>query len=458
VSEGGGPAALAADPTASAAELAAYYPTQVLSTARDIIFLWVARMVMSSLYFLDDEVPFEDVLIHPTVLDKYGNIMSKSRGNGIDPLELIEEYGADSMRFGLALQVTGSQDLKFDKDKIMTMARNFATKIWNAARFVTMNLEDFDLEAARAEGAGVDGAAAEKADGEGRVAPLAATDADRWILSRLARLVAELAEGRDSYEFGATARRLYSFFWSEFCDWYIEFSKNQLAAGGVERIAAQRNLVFVLDTALRLLHPIMPFLTEKIWLSLPHGDTRPSLIVAAWPNAADYAGHINEAAERATDALCAVVGAARAARARYGISPKEPLDVVVKATGADAPAAQAVADALAGQASQIQAMARTARFEVSIDAEKPAQSAVTIAPSLEIYVVLEGLVDFEAERARLAKERAKKAAELEKLEKKLANEGFLAKADVAVVEKAKADATELSIALAQIDQQLADLG
>jgi valyl-tRNA synthetase len=153
-----------------------------------------------------------------------------------------------------------------------------------------------------------------------------------------------------------------------------------------------------------------------------------------------------------------VVGAARAARARYGISPKEPLGVVVKATGADASAAQVVADALAGQASQVQAMARTARFEVSIDAEKPAQSAVTIAPSLEIYVVLEGLVDFEAERARLAKERAKKAAELEKLEKKLANEGFLAKADVAVVEKAKADAAELSGAIAQIDQQLVDLG
>jgi valyl-tRNA synthetase len=426
---------------AAHAELAANYPTQVLSTARDIIFLWVARMAMSSLYFLDGAVPFEDVLIHPTVLDKYGNIMSKSRGNGIDPLELIEEYGADSMRFGLALQVTGSQDLKFDKDKIMTMARNFATKIWNAARFVTMNLADFDLDAARGEAGG-------------RVAPLAATDADRWRLSRLARLTSELAEGREGYDFGVIARALYGFFWNEFCDWYIEFSKGQLAAGGVERIAAQRNLVFVLDTALRLLHPIMPFLTEQIWLSLPHGDERPSLMVAAWPEAADLADHVNVDAERAVDALCAVVGAVRGARARYGISPKEPLSVVVRTTGADAVVDAA---ALLAAAPQVESMARTARFEVSPEATKPAQSSVSIAASLEIYVVLEGLVDFDAERARLDKEREKKAADLERLEKKLANEGFLSKADSAVVEKTRASAAELTAAIAQIDQQLADL-
>jgi valyl-tRNA synthetase len=435
---------------AAAHELAVNYPTQALSTARDIIFLWVARMVMSSRYCLDGEVPFKDVIIHPTVLDKYGNIMSKSRGNGIDPLELIEEYGADAMRFGLAMQVTGSQDLKFDKDKIMTLARNFVTKIWNAARFVSMNLEDFDLEAARDEATG-------------RVAPLAATDADRWILSRLARLTSELAEGRPGYEFGVATRTLYSFFWNEFCDWYIEFSKGQLASGGVERVAAQRNLVFVLDTALRLLHPIMPFLTERIWTALPHGDARPSLMVASWPEAADLADHVNVGAERAIEALCAVVGAVRAARARYGISPKEPLAVVVKTTGAaadaaDAADAAALAAALAAVAPQVEAMARTARFEVSPEAEKPPQSSVNITASLEIYVVLEGLVDFDAERARLGRERAKKAADLEKLEKKLANEGFLSKADVVVVEKARADAVALVAALAQIDQQLDDLG
>ncbi|MDR0350566.1 MAG: valine--tRNA ligase, partial [Coriobacteriales bacterium] len=417
--------------SAKDSELACAYPTQVLSTARDIIFLWVARMVMSSLYFQDGQVPFTDVVIHPTVLDKHGIPMSKSRGNGIDPLELIEDYGADSMRFGLALQVTGSQDLKFDKDKIMAMAHGFATKIWNAARFVSMNLADFDLDAARDARSG-------------RVAPLTTSDADRWILSRLARLSEELAEGREGYDFGAASRALYAFFWSEFCDWYIEFAKGQLARGGAERVSAQRNLVYVLDAALRFLHPIMPFLTERIWLSLPHGDARPSLMVAAWPDAAELASHINEQAEAATDALCSIVGAVRAARARYGISPKEALDVTVRTNG---PSADKLATLLQAQAPHIGTMAGCSGLHISPDATKPPQSAVAVTSDLEVYVVLEGLVDFAAERARLAKERERKATELEKLEKKLSNAGFLDKADPLIVEKARSDAAALSAAI-----------
>ena len=426
----------------TAGELAAYYPTQVLSTARDIIFLWVARMVMSSVYFLEGEVPFNDVLIHPTVLDKHGNIMSKSRGNGIDPLELIEEYGADSMRFGLALQVTGSQDLKFDKEKIMVMARNFATKIWNAARYVALNLEDFDLSAACDEQTG-------------RITPLALTDADRWILSRLARLTGQLDEGGNDYDFGGIARALYSFFWNELCDWYIEFSKGQLALGGAQRAAAQRNLVFVLDTALRLLHPIMPFITEEIWQSLPHGDGRPSLMVAAWPDAGALAGFVDEEAEAAIGALCEVVGAVRATQARYGISPRQPLDVVVRTTGEDA---AHLAGLLAAHLPQLQALVCVQGFEVAADAMKPVQSAVSIAQGLEVYVVLEGLVDFGIERSRLEKERDKRAADLAKLEKKLANEGFLAKAASEVIEKTRAEVAELAAAVGQIERQLADLG
>ena len=432
-----------------AADLAANYPTQVLSTARDIIFLWVARMVMSSLYFLDGAVPFEDVIIHPTILDKHGNIMSKSRGNGIDPLDLIEKYGADSMRFGLALRVTGSQDIKFDEEKIMTMSHNFATKIWNASRFVLMNLEDFEP----AEGDG-NKATSDLLVSPSRVWPQPTTDADRWILSRLAQLTAELAEGRPGYDFGAIARALYTFFWNEFCDWYIELAKGQLAQGGELRAATQRNLVYVLDTALRLLHPFMPFLTETIWQSLPHGDTTPSLMVAAWPEAAELERFIDPQAEQAIDSLCTVVGALRAARARYGISPKKPLSVVVKTTGANA---VANAELLAAQALQINTMARTSSFEVSATAEKPAQSSVAIAASLEVYIVLEGLVDFEAERIRLTKEREKKTSELERLEKKLSNEGFLAKADPAIVNKSRSDAADLAAAIEQIVQQLQDL-
>ncbi len=423
-------------------ELDHYYPTQVLSTARDIIFLWVARMIMSSMYFLDGKVPFEDVIVHPTVLDKYGNIMSKSRGNGVDPLQLINTYGADSMRFGLALQVTGSQDLKFDEEKIMIMARNFATKIWNASRFVLMNLKDFDASQACDETSG-------------KVTPLAVTDADRWILSRLARLTAQLADGQDGYDFGVIARSLYSFFWNEFCDWYIEFSKSQLNQGGTERAAAQRNLVFVLDSALRMLHPFMPFITEEIWTRLPHGDSRPSLMVAEWPNSAYFNDFIDDQAELAIEQLCAVVTAVRATKARYGISPKQPLDVVVKTTGDHALNA---ADVLNSQLEQLKSMARVGNFEASATAVKPAHSSVTIQAALEIYIQLEGFVDFDAEKARLQKELDKKVGELEKINKKLGNEGFLAKADVAIIEKAKSDAAELDKSIEQLTEQLADIG
>lgn len=436
------------DEPGSEQELDANYPTQVLSTARDIIFLWVARMIMSSMYFIDGgkqapgapgavadgAIPFEDVLIHPTVLDKHGNIMSKSRGNGIDPVELIDEFGADAMRFGLAMQVTGSQDMKFDKDKLK-IYRNFATKVWNASRFVLMNLEDFSIE-------------------ERRVSPQPLSEADKWILSRLARLTAELVQNDEGYDFGATGRALYSFFWNEYCDWYIELSKGQLAQGGETRRATQENLVFVLDTALRLLHPVMPFVTERIWQSIPHGDARPSLMVAEWPANDTLASLIDAEAERSIDLLVTVVAAVRSVRARYRISSKEALDVTIK-TGGDS----AVDDAalLTGQQLLITTMANISNIAVAADAQKPAQSSVTISQGLEIYVALEGLVDLDAELKRLSAERGKVAADLQKLQKKLANENFLAKADPAIVEKTSQEAADLSAALEQIDQQLGSL-
>ena len=228
-------------------ELDYFYPTNVLSTARDILFLWVARMVMSGMDFIDGEIPFHDVIIHPTVFNAEGKRMSKSLGTGVDPLDLMDHYGADGMRFGLMLQVTGAQDLKFSEDKLLSSSRNFANKIWNASRFVMMNLEGYEPGA-----------------------PEPREVADRWILSRLAELSARVDEGIDTYEFGETARALYDFFWNEFCDWYIELAKGRLNGGDAEqRASVQRILVFVLDQALRLLHPMMPFVTEAIWRNLP---------------------------------------------------------------------------------------------------------------------------------------------------------------------------------------------
>ncbi len=414
-------------------ELDYFYPTQVLSTARDILFLWVARMIMSGMYFRDGEIPYHDVIIHPTVFNAEGKRMSKSLGTGVDPLDLMEHYGADGMRFGLMLQVTGNQDIKFAEEKLLS-SRNFANKIWNASRFVLMNLEGYE-------------------PGE----PAPQTVADRWILSRLAELSARVDEGILTYEFGETARALYDFFWNEFCDWYIELSKSRLSGGDpAQRLAVQRILVFVLDQALRLLHPMMPFVTEAIWRNLPAvegtGDAEKpaSLMIASWPDPAALARFSDEGAERSIELVQQVVVAIRGVRARYTVSPKLALDVVVKA-----PQAERVL--LEGESGLIRSLAGVGTLTVEPAVEKPAHSAVAVAGSLEVYIPLEGLVDFEAEAVRLTKEREKVATELERLEGKLSNEGFLAKAAPEIVEKDRARATELGEALALLDAQLAEL-
>ncbi len=285
------------------------YPTQVLSTARDIMGLWVARMVMASMYCCDETIPFDDVIIHPTVMAADGKPMSKSRGNGVDPLRLMEDYGADGMRFGLLMQVTGAQDLKFNEAKLES-SRNFANKVKNASRFVLMNLEGYEPGS-----------------------PEPTTPADRWIFSRLAKIVAAVDAAYDNFEFGEITRELYSFVWNEFCDWYIEFSKARLGADADpdDRAVCQRNLVFVLGQILRLLHPIMPFVTEQVYGEMPkEDDAAPMLIVAAWPDAGELAAYVDEDAERAIAMVCEVVGAVRSTRARYGISPKTALPVAVK--------------------------------------------------------------------------------------------------------------------------------
>ncbi|WP_165046089.1 valine--tRNA ligase [Adlercreutzia sp. ZJ138] len=409
-----------------APEIRTAYPTQVLSTARDIMGLWVARMVMSSMY-CTGTIPFEHVIIHPTVMAADGKPMSKSRGNGVDPLRLMQDYGADGMRFGLLMQVTGAQDLKFNEAKLES-SRNFANKIRNAARFVLMNLDDYEPGA-----------------------PAPETPADRWIFSRLAGLVARVDEAFENFEFGEITRELYAFFWNEFCDWYIEFSKARLAGTAADRAVCQRNLAFVLDQALRLLHPIMPFVTEEIYQQLPINRTdAPYLIGAAWPDAEALSSYVDTDAERAIQMVCECVNAIRSTRARYGISPKTELAVVVKAEGADTALLEAQRDLICG-------MGNTASLVIGADVSKPAESSVSLAPGLEVYIVLSGLVDFAAERARLGKERDKLAKDVAKFQKKLGNPGFLAKAAPEIIEKDKAKLADLTDKLARLDAQLAEI-
>ncbi|WP_417063470.1 valine--tRNA ligase [Ellagibacter isourolithinifaciens] len=420
--------------------LEGHHPTTALVTARDIIALWVARMIMSSTYFLK-EIPFKDVVIYATILAKDGTRMSKSKGNGVDPMDLISMYGADAMRFNLLTLVTNNQDVRFDADidkkthellgsPRTESARAFVTKIWNASRFVLGNLDGFTL-------------------GE----PRAVSQADAWIFSRLAKLSAEVTKDIETYQFGEMARELHAFFWNEFCDWYIEFSKASLREEGDARLQTQRNLVYVLDNALRLLHPAMPFVTEAIWENVPHAEGEaPALMMAKWPEPESLASLVDEESERAVSLLCDVVSAVRSTRARYGISPKQELPVVLRAGFENA-------RVLEGLKSQIISMARASELSiVPSDAHKPAESACVVAHGCEVYCVLTGLIDFEAERARLTKERATLQKDEAKFAKKLSNPGFLAKAAPEIVEKDTAKLAELRDKLARVEEQLAELG
>ena len=420
--------------------LEGHHPTTALVTARDIIALWVARMIMSSTYFLK-EIPFKDVVIYATILAKDGTRMSKSKGNGVDPMDLISMYGADAMRFNLLTLVTNNQDVRFDADidkkthellgsPRTESARAFVTKIWNASRFVLGNLDGFT-------------------PGE----PRAVSQADAWIFSRLAKLSVEVTKDIETYQFGEMARELHAFFWNEFCDWYIEFCKASLREEGDARLQTQRNLVYVLDNALRLLHPAMPFVTEAIWENVPHAEGEaPALMMAKWPEPESLASLVDEESERAVSLLCDVVSAVRSTRARYGISPKQELPVVLRAGFENA-------HVLEGLKSQIVSMARASELSiVSSDAHKPAESACVVAHGCEVYCVLTGLIDFEAERARLTKERATLQKDEAKFAKKLSNPGFLSKAAPEIVEKDTAKLAELRDKLARVEEQLAELG
>lgn len=424
-------------------QMEGHHPTKVLVTARDIIALWVARMVMSSLYFTGD-IPFEDVFIYATILAKDGSRMSKSKGNGVDPMDLIEKYGADAMRFNLLTLVTNNQDVKFDAnidkktheliDSPRTdAARSFVTKIWNAARFVLLNMDGFE-------------------PGE----PQATTPADAWILSRLAKLTASVTNSIEEYRFGDVARDLYGFFWNEFCDWYIELCKARLAEGGEGRLVAQRNLVFVLDSALRLLHPVMPFVTEEIWGYLPIDDDAFALMVADWPDPQAFAKWIDDESEQAIQLVVQLVTSMRSMRALYGISPRQELAVSLRFTGDKAQAANESA-LINRQKGLIAALAKLSSIDIlADDAPRPAESSIDFVGDIEVYTALSGLVDFEEERKRLENRRSKANKEIEKLEKKLGNQNFLAKAAPEAVEKVRTEHSELMQELKLIAARLQD--
>jgi valyl-tRNA synthetase len=410
-------------------ELAHFYPTSVLVTGYDIIFFWVARMIMMGLEFGKD-IPFKHVFIHGLVRDSEGRKMSKSLGNGIDPVEVIEKYGADTLRFMLITGNTPGNDMRFYWERVES-TRNFANKLWNASRFVLMNLEEGYDEKFIPEDSDY-------------------TLADRWILSRYAKTVEAVTNNLEKFELGEAGRAIYEFIWSEYCDWYIELSKARLYNKEEmrPRQTAQFVLCYVLEHTLRLLHPFMPFITEEIWQHIPHDGK--SVMLAAWPSG--EAGKIDEATESEMTAVMETIKAVRNMRAEVNAAPSKKSEVIIQCANDKI---KAVFKENEGYLAKLAAAEPVTLL--SKDAAKPENAMAAVVGNIEVYLPLKGLIDVEKETARLNKELATLDKELARVNGKLSNEGFVKKAPAAVIEKEQAKKQEFQEKRAAIEERLSYL-
>jgi valyl-tRNA synthetase len=417
-------------------DLKTFYPTSVLITARDIIFLWVSRMVMTGVKFIGKE-PFDDVYVTGTVLDKHGQRMSKTKQNGVDPLEVFDKYGVDATR--LMLASIGSTDTRWNEKQVESY-RNFANKIWNAARFCLMNVSE-------------PGAVA-----TGSSDPFAPTENlplhDRWILSRLNKTARDVDAHLATYDFHAAVQALYHFFWDDFCDWYIELSKAAVSAESEspERTAARARLISVLERSLRLLHPFMPYLTEELWQRLPvehaallhkaYAEAEPTIMLAEYPKA--DASLIDERAEAEMQAVIDLISRVRNIRSEMNIKPSDRIKLLIAANAEMQPVFSSSVD-------QIARLTRATSVSIDGAGQMPKASArAVLAGGAEVAVPLEGLIDFAQERARLQREREKLEKEATKLNGQLGNSDFVSRAPAEKV-------AELRERLADIDRQNAAL-
>ena len=401
-----------------------FYPTDVLVTGYDIIFFWVARMIFSACEHTG-KPPFHTVFIHGLVRDDKGRKMSKSLGNGIDPLEIADKYGADALRFNLVTGNSPGNDMRFYTERCEAM-RNFANKIWNASRFLMMNLT-------------IDKCALpEKLELE-----------DKWILSKLNRVISEITENMDRYELGVAAQKIYDFIWDDYCDWYIELTKTRLQGeDGDSKVRAQQVLCYVLTQMLKLLHPFMPFITEEIWQALPHGDEvadNSFLMLQSWPVAAEELNFPNE--EKAMELIMDAIRAVRVQRSEMNVPPSKKAHLTV-ATGETETFTLGVPF--------LKKLAYASEVEIVPAGQAPeAPGQVTVVThAAQISMPLAELVDLEKEKQRVEKELKKQSAELDKLNVKLNNPGFVNKAPAQVVEAEKERAVQLTQLVAKLEEQL----
>ena len=406
-------------------DLQKYYPTSTLVTGFDIIFFWVARMITMGMEFMD-EVPFHDVYINQLIRDKKGRKMSKSLGNGIDPIEVVEEYGADAMRFTLAILAGQGRDINLDIKTILNY-KHFANKIWNATRFSLMNI-DKDIQQYTFD-------------------PVALALSDKWILHRLNETIKSVTKGLEGYDYNLASKSIFEFFWNEFCDWYIESIKPVLYQS--ESIHKRRNtqavLLQILDKSLRLLHPFMPFITEEIWQMLPMKKEKNHLMISKWPEIHEI-GEFEDDASRFID-LMEVIRGIRNVRSELQILPSTKIEIacIFKEKQAFSDEEQIYIKALSGVG------------EIHTASEKPAKSSTAlVSPKIDVYCQLSGTIDLEEEKDRLAKKIKKAKADVKHAEKKLSNEKFLQHADEDVIEETKEKHKEALLTLERLETLMSD--
>lgn len=413
-------------PDEDAADYKRYYPTNTLVTGYDILTFWVSRMMFQGLEFTGKR-PFKNVLIHGLIRDSQGRKMSKSLGNGVDPMEVIEQYGADALRWFLANGSAPGQDVRYSTDK-MDAAWNFINKIWNASRYALMNVGDLTADQVDITG--------EK------------TLADKWILTRLNQTIDKVTELFEKFEFGEAGRLLYRFIWDDFCDWYIEMSKETLAGDDeAAKLTTRSILVYVLDNTLRLLHPIMPFVTEEIWQSVPHVGE--SLVVATYPTV--HPEQMDEKAAEEMEFLMDFIRSVRTVRNEMNTPLSKPINIIAKVSDA---AHYAI---LKENESYIARFSNPEEFVYGEDVEAPSDAVTSVITGAEIYLPLAGLINIEDEIARLEKEAEKLQQEVDRVEKKLSNEKFVAKAPAAVVEAERAKGADYQAQREAVLERIATL-
>ncbi|MFA9555972.1 valine--tRNA ligase [Evansella sp. AB-rgal1] len=398
-------------PNEDAADYKRFYSTDVLVTGYDIIYFWVARMIFQGLHFTDER-PFKDVLIHGLVRDAEGRKMSKSLGNGVDPMDVIDKYGADALRFFLSTGSSPGQDLRFYWEKVESNW-NFGNKIWNASRFALMNMNGLKYE---------------EIDLTGKK-----SIADKWILTRLQETIDQVTKFIDAYEFGEVGRALYNFIWDDFCDWYIEMAKLPLNGEEEEAKHTTRSvLAYVLDQTMRLLHPFMPFITEEVWQHLPHEGE--SITVAKWPTRDENL--VDKQSVKDMQLLQEIIRSVRNTRAELNVPMSKEITLHIRANNED------VLDQLNRGRAYVERFCRPSELQMGTNLPAPEKSMSSVLSGVELYLPLAGLLDLDAELKRLEGEWKRLDGEVTRVQKKLSNQGFVAKAPQEVVDAEKAKETD----------------